>query len=132
MAIIYTDGGSRGNPGPAAAGYWITEYGKIIGWKGIYLGHQTNNEAEYEAVKAGLLAAETLGCKIVEVRSDSKLVIEQLKENWKVGPELKPHFLAALELEKLFQDVLYTHIPREQNAVADFICNITLNEQEKR
>ena len=128
MAIIYTDGGSRGNPGPAAAGYWITEYGKILFWEGIPLENKTCNEAEFEAIRRGLERAAALGLEYVEVRSDSKLAVEQLNGNWKSkDPE---RILTLNALGTAFKELTFTHIPREQNQVADFICNITLNEQE--
>jgi ribonuclease HI len=133
MAIIYTDGGSRGNPGPAAAGYWITEYGKILRWEGVYLGETTNNVAEFRAAFLGLSKAIDLGLKYVEVRADSLLVVEQLKGNWH-ATSTSSHFPTLLAIRSLFSDfteLTFTHIPREQNAVADFICNITLNANEK-
>ena len=128
MAIIYTDGGSRGNPGPAAAGYWITEYGKILHWKGVFLGIKTCNEAEYDAVEFALNGAINLGLEYIDLRSDSKLVVEQLNGNWKISNPVRVGFIK--DLLHCFKKITFTHIPREQNQVADFICNITLNEQE--
>src|SRR5437016_5246769 len=115
--IIYTDGGARGNPGPAAIGVVVN--GKPYG---EYIGETTNNVAEYKAVIFGLKKAKTLlGSKKVkeagvEVRLDSELVQRQLIRKYRVEePDLKPLFVDVLNLMMDFGSVEFVHIPREKN-----------------
>src|SRR3990167_7202391 len=93
----YTDGGARGNPGPAAAGIVIkNETGQVLAAYGEYLGKQTNNFAEYSAIISALKKAHELGATEVECVADSKLVVEQLNGRWKVKePTLQKLFLEA-------------------------------------
>ncbi len=129
--IIYTDGGARGNPGPSACGYTIndTPYGE-------YLGHGTNNEAEYrgviEALKkvfAQLGKAKSLLAEI-EVRMDSELIERQLTGEYRVKqPHLKILFTDAHNEIKNFKKVVFVHIPREKNKKADAMVNKILDER---
>jgi probable phosphoglycerate mutase len=130
--VLYADGGARGNPGPAGAGaVAFDEIGKRVAEVADYLGVATNNIAEYEAVLRGLkalLAAFPDGHfrhSQVEVRMDSKLVIEQLKGAYKVKhPNLVPRFLETKNLiARSFSAVSFTHVPRAQNADADELAN---------
>lgn len=130
--VIYTDGGARNNPGPAAAGVVITEGGATIAELKKYLGSQTNNWAEYEAVAIALTKAKKLGLagRAIEVRLDSKLVAEQLSGNWKVKePTLKPQWARVrAQMQADFPRIAFKHIPREENAEADRLVNEALDE----
>ena len=131
--IIYTDGGSRGNPGPAAIGILVGDktYGEVIGVA-------TNNVAEYKAVifalkKAKhLLGGEKAAIAKLEVRSDSKLIVEQLSGNFKILEEtLQPLFLEAWNLRLDFQEVNFKLIPREKNKEADALVNEALDNASR-
>lgn len=133
---IYTDGGARGNPGPAAAAYLIKfESGEVIQEGGVYLGNTTNNHAEYEAVKQALIALETLIAKnqekIDQVRFflDSKLVVEQLSGRFKVKNQNLIDQVASIRdlLNKLAISTTFSYIPRAQNFEADALVNQVLD-----
>lgn len=131
QVLIYTDGGARGNPGPAAAGVVIID-GETKAEMKAYLGdRQTNNWAEYEAVILALgKALEMLLInRDIEFRLDSKLVVEQLMGNWKIKePELKKQAQKVRDLLTNFGDVTFTYIPREENTEADRLVNEALDE----
>ena len=92
---IYTDGGSRGNPGPAATGYVISTDGQILEEGGRYLGETTNNQAEYQAVIQALVAAKKFKPSEIECHLDSELVVKQLNGQYKMkNKALRPHFEA--------------------------------------
>lgn len=127
--IVEADGGSRGNPGPAAYGAVLrnAETGEVIAEDGTTLGVASNNVAEYNGLIAGLkLAAEFAPGARVEVRVDSKLVVEQMSGNWKIKhPDMKP---LALEARRLAPPgTTYTWVPREQNKHADRLVNQALD-----
>jgi len=127
--IIQADGGSRGNPGPAAYGAVLTdaETGEVIAEDGSTIGVASNNVAEYSGLIAGLrLAAELAPEAAVEVRMDSKLVVEQMSGNWQIKhPSMKP---LAAEAKQLAPDgTTYTWVPREQNKHADRLANEALD-----
>lgn len=130
--ILYADGGSRGNPGPAGAGAVVFDHlGKRIVEVADYLGIATNNIAEYEAILRGLqkLVEEYLPEHLKEakltIRMDSKLVIEQLKGNYKVKhPNLIPRYLEVKNiLARSFGNVSFEHVYRENNKDADALAN---------
>ena len=124
--VIYTDGGARGNPGPAGAGAVILKNGAVVGEVSEYLGPvQTNNWAEYEAVVLALKKAKDLGLTgDIEFRLDSKLVVEQLMGNWKIKePTLKPQVAKVRALLSDFGNVRFGYVPREQNKEADRLVN---------
>ena len=129
--LIYTDGGSRGNPGPAATGVVILdEHGSLVTEFGEYLGVQTNNVAEYQAMIQGLQEAKKRGATSVACYADSRLVIEQLKGNWKVKhPNIAPLFFKAWNLLQSFSSVTLSAIPREKNTRADAQVNIVLDSK---
>ena len=135
--IINTDGGARGNPGPAAAGYVIKQNSETIAAFGDYLGTATNNEAEYQAVIKALewLNAHTQESPLVlEFRLDSKLVVNQLKGLFKIK---QPHLLVLAQrvhvlIQNLKSTVSFTHVYREQNQQADALVNQTLDQQIPR
>ena len=129
--IIYTDGGARGNPGPAGAGIVIIDGERIFEHK-QYLGPvQTNNWAEYEAVALALAEAKRLGLsgRPIEVRMDSKLVVEQISGNWKIKePALKLQAAKVRALLTDFPGFGFVYIPRAQNAQADALVNDAIDE----
>lgn len=131
--IIYTDGGARGNPGPAACGYVIdgVAYGE-------YLGRATNNEAEYRGVIEALekvfaqLGKEKSAGAELQVRMDSELIERQLRGVYKVKqPHLKVLFADAHNEIKNFKKVSFIHIPREKNKEADRMVNEILDKQNR-
>ena len=131
---IYTDGGSRGNPGPAATGIVIKdEDGHVLAAYGEYLGIQTNNFAEYSALISGLHKAKELGAEEVACYLDSRLVCEQLNNNWKVKePTLQKLFIKAWNACRAFKKVKIEYIPRENNQDADREVNIALDKHLKK
>ncbi|CAM3121947.1 Bifunctional RNase H/acid phosphatase [Stackebrandtia soli] len=128
--VVEADGGSRGNPGPAGYGAVVlTEDDEILLERKEFLGVTTNNVAEYRGMLAGLRAAAELGAHRVDVRMDSKLVVEQMNGNWKVRhPGLKPLQSEAATLVRGFSDVTFTWIPRAENLRADALANEAMNE----
>jgi queuosine biosynthesis protein QueD len=128
--VLWTDGASRGNPGPAATGFVILDAdGAEVAAGGRYLGIATNNVAEYEAVLEGLRAALELGLRSLDVRLDSELVVRQLSGRYKVKDEkLKPLHRAAVELIDAFEAVEIVHVPRERNEHADALANEAIDE----
>jgi ribonuclease HI len=127
--VINCDGGARGNPGPAAFGVSIQKPdGTEIEAIAETIGVATNNVAEYSAVIAGLRRAAAIGARAVHVRSDSKLLIEQLSGRYKVkNPGLKTLHAEAVELARGFDRVTYEHVRREQNVRADELVNLALD-----
>ena len=132
-AVIYADGGSRGNPGPAAAGVVFTdESGRVLKEYSHYLGEATNNQAEYEAVIFALQKAKQLKFKNIEIRVDSELIGRQLLGEWKIkDPDLQPLFIKAWNLRLDYDNVDIKVIPREQNKAADKLVNIELDNHRK-
>ena len=126
---VYVDGGSRGNPGPAAIGVAIFEgKGKPVKEFNKYIGVATNNIAEYNAVIYGLQEALMLKADKIELNLDSELVAEQLKGEYRVkNAALKPLFEQARHLISGFKEVTIKHIPREKNKVADKLVNKAMN-----
>jgi len=127
--IVYVDGGSRGNPGPAALG-------AVVGEKeyGEYIGTATNNQAEYRAVIFALKKIKQLAGKkkakesVVEIRMDSELVVRQLTGKYKILEEdLQPLFLEVWNLRLDFEKVEFIHVPREENRRADRMLNRVLD-----
>lgn len=130
--ILYTDGGSRGNPGPSAAGYVIIHKGDVIDQGGEYLGITTNNQAEYHGVRLGLEAALRLGVETLEARVDSMLVANQLNGVYAIkNRDLWPINDRVRDLVSQFQQVTFSHVPREFNQLADGMVNRTLDQQKK-
>ena len=128
---LFTDGGSRGNPGPSALGYVITDMNDVVlADGGKYLGITTNNQAEYQAVKAGLEACQKMAARTVWIYMDSLLVVNQMKGIFKIkNRDLWPIHEAIRELIKNFDSVSFTHIPRELNKKADAKVNETLDAE---
>lgn len=128
--VVYTDGGSRGNPGPSAAGYVIYEGDVLVRQGGKYLGRSTNNVAEYVAALLGLESALDFGAQVVDFRMDSLLVVNQLNGLFKIrNRELGPLHESIKLLENRFKSVRYVHVRRNFNAEADGIVNRILDDQ---
>ncbi len=129
---IFTDGGSRGNPGPSAAGYVIVNgRQEVVAQGGEYLGITTNNQAEYHGVLVGLQKARELGYKSVDFKIDSMLVVNQMKGFYKIkNRELWPIHEHIREIMKDFTHVGFTHVQREFNQLADGMVNKTLDAHE--
>jgi ribonuclease HI len=121
---IYTDGGSRGNPGPAAYAYVIKRPGDVDVQENGYLGQTTNNIAEYTGLVKALEHAKELGGRKLVVNSDSELMVKQMNGQYKVkNAGLMPLYQRAKALRLQFDSVTIKHIYREQNAQADALCN---------
>jgi probable phosphoglycerate mutase len=127
--IIEADGGSRGNPGPAAYGALVRDADtfEVLASEGLPIGRATNNVAEYRGLIAGLeMAREIDSAAAVEVRMDSKLVIEQMAGRWRVKhADMKPLALEAARLRPA--TVIWTWVPREMNKAADALVNRALD-----
>jgi len=139
--ITYTDGGSRGNPGPAGAGWIITDgSGKTLKKDSAYLGEQTNNWAEYEAVIRAFKELKKLVPKDkrrtanIELRLDSELVARQLLHEYQVKDE--PLQLQYMQIHNMriadFPNVTITHVPREENNLADGLANEAMDSGTSR
>lgn len=136
--IIYTDGGARGNPGPAGIGVVIQdEKGAVLHESSAYIGETTNNIAEYEALIRALQDLKMFGEKLkdmqVEIRMDSELIVRQMQGIYKVRePSLKERFakVAHLRLEQI-PNLVFKHVPRAQNAHADKLVNEAIDNAQK-
>ncbi|MDP2919166.1 MAG: ribonuclease HI family protein [Dehalococcoidia bacterium] len=129
--VINTDGLSKNNPGPAAIGAVLKNTrGQTVATISEAIGKATNNEAEYRAVISALEKALALGAKQIELRSDSELVVNQLKGSYKVkSTALRTFYLQAASLLNRFEKVYIVSIPREQNTVADKLANAALRNK---
>jgi ribonuclease H / adenosylcobalamin/alpha-ribazole phosphatase len=128
-ARLSTDGGARGNPGPAAFGYVLdTEDGTVLAAHGEAIGVATNNVAEYRALVEGLQKALELGVDEVDVVSDSQLLVRQMTGEYKVKNEaLRALSLEAARLARQLHRVTYRSVPREHNELADRLVNEALD-----
>jgi ribonuclease HI len=142
--ILYTDGGARGNPGPAGAGAVLKlqianppagRAGRklqIIGEYSQYLGETTNNQAEYHALIMGLEKAKACGVGELECFLDSELLVKQMKREYRVkDKDLAPLFVKAYNLAMDFKKITFTHVPREQNKEADKLVNEAVDKALK-
>ena len=135
---IYTDGGARGNPGPAAGAAVLKRFedgveGEVIAEAAKYLPHDTNNQAEYTGIIVGLQKAKELGVKHVDMRMDSELAVKQLNGIYRVkNPELAKRFIEVKNLCTAFASVTFTHVRREQNTEADALVNKTIDAHLER
>jgi ribonuclease HI len=131
---LFSDGGSRGNPGPSACGYVLMDMDdNVLEKAGVYLGVTTNNQAEYLGLKYGLEEAHKRGVIEVEVYMDSMLVVNQMKGIFKVkNRDLWPVHESVKQLAAQFKKVTYTHVPREFNTLADGEVNTTLDAQANK
>lgn len=129
-AILFADGGSRGNPGPSGSGAVLKgDDGSTIAEVNAFIGHTSNNVAEYTGLLIGLKKAIELGVKQIEVRMDSQLVVRQILGEYKVKNEkLIPLYREALELSRKFSDFKINHIPRDLNKEADILANKAMDK----
>ena len=130
-ARLYTDGGARGNPGPAAYGFVLeAEDGTVLAAEGKAIGSTTNNVAEYSGLIAGLRRAVELQIPDVEVVSDSELMVKQMRGEYKVKNEaLRGLSLEASTLARQLQNVEYRHVKRAHNELADKLVNEALDSK---
>ena len=128
-AKLFTDGGARGNPGPAAAAFVLEgEDGTVLDARGEAIGIQTNNVAEYTALLNGLRRAAELGVTDVEVVSDSELMVKQMRGEYRIKNEaLRELSLEAGRLARGVGSVTYTAVRREHNELADRLVNEALD-----
>lgn len=131
--IIFTDGGARGNPGPAGIGAVLKdEKNNIIQEISEYIGETTNNQAEYQALIAGLKKAKELKGECLSIYLDSELVVKQLNREYKVkNPELAPLFMQVYNLSIGFKKITYEHVRRELNKEADKLVNLAIDKELK-
>ena len=131
---LFTDGGSRGNPGEAAIAYILEDpaKGEIVEENGECIGVETNNVAEYRALIEGLKAAQNFHPNRLVCHLDSELIVRQINGDYKVKmATLQPLFEEVKELSLTFADIIFKHIPRGDNYRADALVNKVLNEQAK-
>ena len=128
-ATLWTDGGARGNPGPAAFAYVLeAEDGTVLDARGEAIGVATNNVAEYSALVAGLRRAAEAGVAELDVRSDSELMVKQMRGEYRVKHKgLQGLFLDASRAAREIAQVTYTHVRREHNELADRLVNEALD-----
>ena len=128
-ATLWTDGGARGNPGPAASAFVLeAEDGTVLEARGEAIGIATNNVAEYSALVAGLRRAAELGVVELELRSDSELMVKQMRGEYRVkNKDLRDLFLDASRAAREVGRVTYTHVRREHNELADRLVNDALD-----
>jgi ribonuclease HI len=129
-AILWSDGAARGNPGPAGIGAILkSPNGEVLATESRFLGHTTNNIAEYRALLLGVTRALELGIENLEIRADSELLIKQLRGEYRVKNEgLKPLYAEAKQLLSRFRAVKLTHVRRELNVEADRLANRGIDE----
>jgi phosphoribosylglycinamide formyltransferase 1 len=127
--IIYIDGGSRGNPGPSAAAFYITDLeGKMLSGKGVFLGRNTNNFAEYSGMLSALHAAKQLGAKKIDIFSDSQLMVRQILGTYKVKSDnIKDLYQQVMAMLAEFNSWNVQHVLREKNKQADKLVNQALD-----
>jgi ribonuclease H / adenosylcobalamin/alpha-ribazole phosphatase len=130
-ARLSTDGGARGNPGPAAYGYVLeADDGNVLAARGEAIGRATNNVAEYRALLAGMEKAAELGVDELEVVSDSELLVRQMQGKYRVkNATLRTLWEDANELERRFRRVRYTAVRRAHNELADRLVNEALDAE---
>jgi ribonuclease HI len=131
-ARLFTDGGSRGNPGPAAYAFVLeAEDGTVLDARGEAIGVATNNVAEYSALVAGLERAVEVGVAELEVVSDSELMVKQMRGEYKVkNRALQDLFLDASRIARKVDRVTYTAVRREHNELADSLVNEALDRAD--
>ncbi len=130
--VVEADGGARGNPGPAGYGAVVRDAatGAVLAERKAGLGRTTNNVAEYQGLIAGLAAAKAVGASAVDVRMDSKLVVEQMSGRWQIKhPALQALAARAAELAADFGTVTFEWIPRADNIDADRLANEAMDAQ---
>lgn len=125
---LYTDGGSRGNPGPAACAFFLMNGDQVVDFGGEFLGEVTNNVAEYRGLIYGLKKAIKLKVKDLKVRMDSELVIKQIKGEYKISNnDMKKLSSEVKKLSEEFSSIEFEHVRREENKNADRLVNQILD-----
>lgn len=128
--ILHTDGGSRNNPGPAGIGVVISDgEGNVLETYKEYIGEATNNIAEYSALVTGLRRAQKYEPEEIECRLDSELVVKQISGEYKAKDANMREYLGQVRELTFFKNVIFKHIPREQNKLADKLVNEALDER---
>ena len=129
--VLYTDGASRGNPGPAGAGALIVDReGTTVAEKAVYLGEATNNQAEYRALLIGLQEAVELAPARLTVRMDAELIVKQLNGEYRVrNRDLLPLYGRVRDLVQRFTEIRFVHVPREENTHADRLANQAIDNR---
>jgi ribonuclease HI len=132
--IAYTDGGARGNPGPAAFGYVLkTPGGETVAAHGEYIGVTTNNQAEYKGILAAIRKARELGAETLEMRMDSELAVKQLTGEYRVKDQGLAMLYVLIHNEKIhLKKVSFKHVRREYNKEADAKVNEALDRHLKK
>jgi ribonuclease HI len=132
--VAYIDGGARGNPGPAGYGVRIEDgHGALIEEFNGFLGVSTNNVAEYNGLLAALKYATENGHRIVRIKSDSELLVKQMRGEYRVKhPGLQPLYQQACVLAATLERVVFEHVRREQNKDADRLANLAMDEAKPR
>lgn len=131
-ATLYTDGGARGNPGPAGIGYVLKIGDRAPIEEGVAIGEATNNQAEYEALKCGLTRAKKESVRHLTVYMDSELVIKQISGEYRVkNKELQALHQTICGLIEAFEKIIFTHVPRAKNKRADELVNDALDNLKK-
>lgn len=131
-ATLYTDGGARGNPGPAAVGYVLELADGTSTEAGAAIGIATNNQAEYEALARGLTLAKEKGVKEILIYMDSELIVRQMNKEYRIkNQELRRRYDAIREMIKDFDRVQFKHIPRGKNKRADELVNKALDNTNR-
>lgn len=130
-AKLFTDGGSRGNPGPSAIGFVLLDMeDNVVKKESAYLGVTTNNQAEYQALQAGLEEAINMNVKFLDVYMDSQLVVNQVNGDWKIKhQELLPIYDNIQSLKPKFKKITFSYVPRAMNKLADEMVNECLDAQ---
>ena len=129
---VYTDGASRGNPGPAACAFIVVQSSKILFSEVEYINHATNNVAEYKAIIIALNYVKDSYSGEIEINSDSNLAIQQINGKWKINyPHLAKLHKEVLETSKKFKQARFIHVPRENHFIkkCDELCNRKLDGQ---
>lgn len=132
ILVINTDGGSRGNPGPAGIGVVIkdAESGEVVFEHGGYIGETTNNVAEYKALIKAVETARDLGASEVRINMDSELIVRQMLGQYKIKePTLQGLAAEVIKILKSFSNYSFTHVRREFNKEADALVNQALDAQ---
>jgi ribonuclease HI len=132
LLVVYSDGASKGNPGPAGAGWVVcSAEGDVLKRGHAFLGVATNNEAEYRAAVLGLEEAQRMGAREVVLRADSELLIKQLQGVYQVRhPTLIPLYHRIKNLVSVFHTCAYEHVRRHLNAAADEQANLAIAQQK--
>ncbi len=125
---LYTDAGSRGNPGQSSYGFFLFEDDRLLDFDGKYLGIRTNNQGEFTAMEKGILLAVKYGIKTLDCFSDSQLLIRQIKGEYKIKDAVLKEIMGRIRtLSENFDIITFTHVPREKNKFADKMVNLILD-----